>query len=93
MNFHLKSTIRSLRKKPIYSLITFVGFTFGIAAGLLIYLWVFNELNYDKSHQNYERIYRVLTLSKQGNEIVKSPAVPDSFPPYVLRDFEARYPN
>ena len=73
MNFHLKSTIRSLRKKPIYSLITFVGFTFGIAAGLLIYLWVFNELNYDKSHQNYERIYRVLTLSKQGNEIVKSP--------------------
>ena len=73
MNFHLKSTIRNLRKKPIYSLITFVGFTFGIAAGLLIYLWVFNELNYDKSHQNYERIYRVLTLSKQGNEIVKSP--------------------
>jgi putative ABC transport system permease protein len=72
MNFHLKTTIRNLSKKPIYSLITFVGFTFGIAAGLLIYLWVFSELNYDKSHQNYERIYRVLTLSKQGNEIVKS---------------------
>ncbi len=73
MNIHLKTTLRNLRKKPVYSLITFVGFTFGIAAGLLIYLWVFNELNYDKSHQNYERIYRVLTLSKQGNEIVKSP--------------------
>ena len=74
MNLHLKTTIRNLKKKPIYSLITFAGFTFGIAAGLLIYLWVFNELNYDKSHQNYERIYRVLTLSKQGNEIVKSPS-------------------
>ncbi|MBA4407842.1 MAG: ABC transporter permease [Bacteroidota bacterium] len=73
MNFQLKTTFRNLRKKPIYSLITFVGFTFGIAAGLLIYLWVYNELNYDKSHQNYDRIYRVLTLSKQGNEIVKSP--------------------
>ena len=74
MNFQLKTTFRNLRKKPVYSLITFVGFTFGIAAGLLIYLWVYNELNYDKSHQNYERIFRVLTLSKQGNEIVKSAA-------------------
>jgi putative ABC transport system permease protein len=72
MYHQTKITIRNFIKKPIYSLITFVGFTFGIAAGLLIYLWVFNELNYDKSHQDYERIYRVLTLSKQGNEIVKS---------------------
>ena len=87
MNFHLKSTIRNLRKKPIYSLITFVGFTFGIAAGLLIYLWVFNELNYDKSHQNYERIYRVLTLSKQGNEIVKSPACYRPIAATLKRDY------
>ena len=72
MNFHLKTTFRNIGKKPVYSLITFVGFTFGIAAGLLIYLWVFNELSYDKSHMDYERIYRVLTLSKQGSEIVKS---------------------
>jgi putative ABC transport system permease protein len=72
MDFHLSTTIRNFNKKPAYSLITFVGFTFGIAAGLLIYLWICNELNYDKSHQNYERIYRVLTLSKQGNGIVKS---------------------
>lgn len=72
MNFHLRTTIRKIVKQPVYSLITFVGFTFGIAVGLLIYLWVFNELSHDKSHQNYERIYRVLTLSKQGNEVVKS---------------------
>ncbi len=72
MNFHLKTTLRNTGKKPGYSLITFVGFTFGIAAGLLIYLWIFNELNYDKFHMDYKRIYRVLTLSKQGDEIVKS---------------------
>ncbi len=87
MNFQLKTTIRNLRKKPIYSLITFVGFTFGIAAGLLIYLWVFNELNYDKSHQNYERIYRVLTLSKQGNEIVKSPGCYRPVPATLKQDY------
>jgi putative ABC transport system permease protein len=87
MNYHQKTTFRNFRKKPVYSLITFVGFTFGIAAGLLIYLWVINELNYDKSHQNYERIYRVLTLSKQGNEIVKSPGCYRPVPATLKQDY------
>jgi len=87
MNFHLKTTIRNIRKKPVYSLITFVGFTFGITAGLLIYLWVFNELDYDKSHQNYERIYRVLTLSKQGDEIVKSAGCYRPVPATLKKDY------
>lgn len=87
MNFHLKTTIRNIQKKPLYSFITFVGFTFGITAGLLIYLWVFNELNYDKSHQNYERIYRVLTLSKQGNEIVKSAGCFRPVPALLKKDY------
>lgn len=30
MNFYLKTTFRNLRKKPVYSLISFIGFTFGI---------------------------------------------------------------
>ena len=68
----LKFFFRKLALKPVYSLITFTGFTIGILAGLLIYLWVYNELSYDKFHMDYQRIYRVLTLSKQGNEIVKS---------------------
>jgi len=72
MNHPYKITHRNFSKNPVYSLITFVGFTIGIAASLLIYLWVFNELSYDKFHPDYQRIYRVLTLAKQGNEVVKS---------------------
>jgi putative ABC transport system permease protein len=73
MNHFIKITFRNLANKPVYSIITFTGFTFGIVAGLLIYLWVYNELGYEKFHPDYQRIYRVLTLSKQGDEIVKSP--------------------
>lgn len=73
--------------KPLFSLITFVGFTFGIAAGLLIYLWVFNELNFDKFHMDYQRIYRVLTLSKQGNEVVKSASCYRPVPATLKRDY------
>lgn len=72
MNHIIKINLRNLTKKPIYSIITFTGFTFGIVASLLIYLWVYNELSYEKFHPDYERIYRVLTLSKQGDKIIKS---------------------
>jgi putative ABC transport system permease protein len=87
MNFHLKTSLRGLRKKPLYSLITFVGFTFGIAAGLLIYLWIFNELSYDKFHMDYQRIYRVLTLSKQGDEIIKSAGCYRPLPATLKQDY------
>ena len=72
MNNQIKITLRKLIKKPIYSIITFTGFTFAVTACLLIYIWVYNELSYEKFHPDYQRIYRVLSLSKQGNEIVKS---------------------
>ncbi len=72
MNYYIKILLRNLTRKPIYSIITFTGFTFGIVASLLIYLWVYNELSYEKFHPDYQQIYRVLTLSKQGDGIVKS---------------------
>jgi putative ABC transport system permease protein len=73
--------------KPLFSLITFSGFTFGITAGLLIYFWVYNELSYDKFHMDYQRIYRVLTLSKQGDEIVKSAGCYRPIPATLKKDY------
>ncbi|MFV0590647.1 MAG: FtsX-like permease family protein [Draconibacterium sp.] len=87
MNFTIISSLRNFRSKPIYSLITFVGFTFGITGGLLIYLWVMNELSYDKFHMDYDRIYRVLTLSKQGDEIVKSSGSYRPLPATLKKDY------
>lgn len=67
-----KIIFRSMLKKPILTLVSFTGFTIGIMASLLIYLWVYNQLNFDKFHSDYNQIYRVLTLSKAGEDIVKS---------------------
>jgi putative ABC transport system permease protein len=74
MTFDIKIITRNLLRKPIYSIITLTGFTFSIVASLLIYLWIYNELSYEKFHPDYQQIYRVLTLSQQGNEIKKSAA-------------------
>lgn len=87
MNFRIKIAVRNLVRKPVYSIITFIGFTFGVVASLLIYLWVYNELSYEKFHPDYQRIYRVLTLSKQGDEIVKSPMCYRPVPKTMKMDY------
>ncbi len=70
--FNLKILLRSVRKKPVYSLISILGFVFGITASMFIYFWVFDELSFEKFHPEHQQIYRVLTLSKQGDKVVKS---------------------
>ena len=87
MNNLVKITLRNLSRKPVYSVITFTGFILAIASSLLIYLWVFNETKFDKFHPDYQRIYRVLTLSKQGDEIVKSAMCSDQVPKTMKMDY------
>ena len=93
--FNLKILLRSIRNKPVYSLISIVGFTFGITASLFIYFWVLDELSFEKFHPDHQQIYRVLTLSKQGDKIVKSAANYDPLAitikmdyPQILTDFQ-----
>src|SRR4030042_3378343 len=87
MNSQLKIVLRNLKRKPVFSFITFTGFTFGIVASLLIYLWVYNELSFEKVHPDYQRIYRVLTLSRQGDEIVRSPGCYRPVPKTLKMDY------
>ncbi|PID94487.1 MAG: hypothetical protein CSA95_02725 [Bacteroidetes bacterium] len=61
-------------KHPIYDFIVICGFTVGIAATLLIYLWVDSETHYEACHTDSQRTYRVLSLSKNGTSIQKSAA-------------------
>ena len=87
MNHLIKIVLRNLSRKPAYTIITFTGFTLAIAASLLIYLWAYNESSYDKFHPDYQRIYRVLTLSKQGDEIIKSPNCYRPIPKTMQMDY------
>lgn len=56
-----KIAFRSVLKDRIYSLINVLGLTIGITSSVLIMLYVFDELSYDKFHKNGENIYRVVS--------------------------------
>ncbi len=63
---YLLIAIRSLTKNKFYSLINVAGLATGIAACLVIILFIQNELSYDRHHEKADRIYRVNSEIKFG---------------------------
>lgn len=57
---YFKIAFRSLRKNKAYSFINIAGLSVGMAAIMLIGLWIWDEVSYDKSIPNNHRIARVL---------------------------------
>ena len=56
---YLKTAFRNLGKNKLYSGINIIGLTVGLAACLLIGVFIDHELSYDKFNTNAERIVRV----------------------------------
>lgn len=57
---NFKIAFRHLFKQKFYSFIKIFGLALGIAACLLIGLFIKNELSYDRHHPNADRIYRII---------------------------------
>ncbi len=56
---YIKVAFRNIARYKLYSFINIFGLGIGIAACLMIYLWVQKELSYDDFHKNGHRIYRI----------------------------------
>ncbi len=56
---HVKTALRNMSRNKLYSLINLFGLAVGLAVCLLIWLWVRDELSYDRFHANADRIYRI----------------------------------
>ncbi len=55
---HLKTAWNSLRKNKFYSIINISGLAVGIATGIMLLLWVQNQLSFDKFNKDYKNIYQ-----------------------------------
>ncbi len=57
---NIKMALRQLFRYKIFTLINVSGLALGLATCLLIYLWVQDELGYDRYHENTDNLYRVV---------------------------------
>ncbi|MEP4091336.1 ABC transporter permease [Reichenbachiella sp.] len=55
----LKITLRNLFKNKLYSAINILGLSIGIVCSILIWLWVTDELSFDKFLPKYKRLSQV----------------------------------
>ena len=78
---HLLLIYRNFKRFKTTFFINLIGLSTGLACTLLIYLWVTDELNVDKFHENDERLFQVMEHQKHGGDV----RVTDSTP-WLLAD-------
>ena len=69
---HIKIAWRSIKKDKLFTTIKIGGFAVGIAACLLIALFIRNEVSYDQHYEKKNQIYRVVMQGMFNGEQVKS---------------------
>ncbi|NOQ24712.1 MAG: FtsX-like permease family protein [Bacteroidales bacterium] len=76
--FELKIIIRNILRNKFFSAINLLGLSLGLAAAILIMLWVWDELSFDRFHDNADNIFLLINKNSddQGNsmDFVESPA-------------------
>lgn len=80
MNNIYKTTIRSLARNKVFSLLNISGLAIGMATCFFIFHYVYFEMSYEKYNPNADNIYRLDLQYKEGNgdsyvEATNNPAV------------------
>jgi putative ABC transport system permease protein len=84
---NLKLAWRSFKRDKLYSWIKISSLTIGIAACVLIALFVRKELNYDRYYQNTNRIYRLVKVDEKNGKIRKGVYMPAAMSTALMADF------
>ena len=84
---YFKITLRNLAKNISHTSINVIGLTLGISGAILIFLIVSHALSYDNYHAHKDRIYRVVTQSKESTGTSETTGVPVPLTEAVVRYF------
>lgn len=60
---YFTSAIRFFKRNKVFSIINFAGLTIALSVSFIMLLFVINELSYNRSFKNLNRIYRVINFN------------------------------
>ena len=84
---YIKIAFRNFVQQKYYSLINTLGLALGIAACILIVLFVKDELSYEKAFEKNAQIYRIVEDFPMGNHLSRSATVPFPVKKNLMNDF------
>ncbi|MFW5821037.1 MAG: FtsX-like permease family protein [Bacteroidota bacterium] len=79
-------SFRNLVRQRGFSTINLLGLTMGLTISFLILLYIFNELSYDKYHDDADRIYRIAVKGNLGEMPLNVAVTPGALAHNLTRD-------
>jgi putative ABC transport system permease protein len=89
---YFKTALRNTLKNKVYSFLNISGLSVGMAVTLLIGLWMWNELTFDKkSQENYSRIARIIQNVSNNGEVQTWWTVPFPLAEEIRKNYSDDY--
>jgi putative ABC transport system permease protein len=86
---YIKTAWRNLKKGKLFSFINIAGLSIGMAVTMIIGIWVWDELSFDKSFKNYDRIGQAWQFVKFDADKVSY----NSLPIPLAQELRTKYPD
>lgn len=83
----LKISWRSLKKQPFFTFLNTFGLAVGMAGALLISLFIYDELSFDKMFDDSDRIYRLNIDHQNAGELNRYAAVSSPLANVMKQDY------
>ncbi|WP_394973788.1 ABC transporter permease [uncultured Croceitalea sp.] len=84
---YLKIAFRNLFKRKGHSFLNIGGLSIGMATTILIGMWVYDELSYNKDFENYNEIAQVMQTQTFNGEIKTESNQPMQLAPVLRNDY------
>ncbi len=89
---YLIIALRNIQRQKLYAFIKIFGLSIGIAACLLIYLFIVDELSFDNFHKNGDRLFRVVRI-QYDKDTKKETGRQQFMPPPTGPELKKIYPE
>lgn len=84
---YIKVALRNTIRHKGYSFINIAGLAIGMACCVILFLYIQNELSYDRFHEKSDQIYRVISQSERDGQVSQFAKTPAPLAPALVDDF------
>ncbi len=84
---YLKIAVRILKRHKGYSFINIFGLAVGLACSLFVFMFVWDELSYDRFHEKADRVYRIAQFIHIEDRVDSALPTPPILADTLLQDF------
>lgn len=88
---YLKIAWRNLVKNKAHSFINIFGLSVGLSVTILIGLWIYDEISYNKSFANYDRIVQVMQHQTLNGNVLTQTSMPVPAAMYMRQNNKADF--